>query len=359
MTTNQFVVPTIDGAVGAFSTQNITAYAGGGQTNAVLLTTGVNLVATVATAADSVKLPAVIPGGGAPQWLGANVVVINNTANPLAVYPSTGDTINGLAANASITQPPYSIDTYVAAQSTTSTGSGGWFVETGVGFNGSLFTESSSNALAAAGTTQSTATPITTQTTRIATSTVGSAIGVALPLAAPGLELAIINDTANTVTLFGANGGSDTINDTAGSTGIPLMANSMVVAAASGTGKWYATGIGTGFSPTGVNIETTSYTDAITAGGTNAATATALTTSINRVTTNTGTGGVGVTLPVAKPGLTVVVSNATANTLTIYGNGSDDVQQGGSAAAASITVTTLKTANLFCASTGHWHGVVA
>ena len=76
------------------STANaITAAAGGGQANAVLLSSTYNRVTTVATAADSVKLPA--------AKAGSRFYVFNKAAaNSLDVFPSTGDNINALAANA-------------------------------------------------------------------------------------------------------------------------------------------------------------------------------------------------------------------------------------------------------------------
>ncbi len=76
------------------STANaITARAGGGQSTAVLLTASYNRVTTVATAADSVKLPA--------AKAGSRVFVFNKAAaNSLNVFPSTGDAINALSANA-------------------------------------------------------------------------------------------------------------------------------------------------------------------------------------------------------------------------------------------------------------------
>lgn len=73
----------------------IVATAGGGQANAVQLSEGVNRVVTVATAADSVKLP---PSTDAP---GLTVVVVNAAAaNSMNLFPNTGDKINALAANA-------------------------------------------------------------------------------------------------------------------------------------------------------------------------------------------------------------------------------------------------------------------
>lgn len=91
-----FVDPSdVSGAIADLnSTANaITAFATGGQTNAVLLTATVNRVTTVGTAADSVKLPAALAG--------SRVVVFNKAAaNSLNVFPSSGDAINALSANA-------------------------------------------------------------------------------------------------------------------------------------------------------------------------------------------------------------------------------------------------------------------
>lgn len=76
----------------------ITAFAGGGQTNAVTLTAQSNSVDTVATAADSVKLPA-------PSYVGQVVHVLNNAAsNSMQVYGSGTDTINGVATATGVAQ---------------------------------------------------------------------------------------------------------------------------------------------------------------------------------------------------------------------------------------------------------------
>lgn len=83
---------------------SITAHAGGGQSSATLLTGGINAVTTVASSGDSVVLPPTTASNGVPGALGAQgIVVINLGANPLAIYPATGDKINGLSANSSIT----------------------------------------------------------------------------------------------------------------------------------------------------------------------------------------------------------------------------------------------------------------
>lgn len=84
---NNFDAPVYTAASG------ITARAGGGQANATALTKTVNRVTTVATAADSVKLPTAVPG--------MMVVVVNAAgANSMNVFPQTGGIINALAANA-------------------------------------------------------------------------------------------------------------------------------------------------------------------------------------------------------------------------------------------------------------------
>jgi hypothetical protein len=71
----------------------LTATAGGGQTNALALSAAINRVTTVATAADSVKLPVAVPG--------AVITVINAAGtNSMNVFPATGEVINALAANA-------------------------------------------------------------------------------------------------------------------------------------------------------------------------------------------------------------------------------------------------------------------
>lgn len=75
------------------SNNGIVAAAGGGQADAVVLKDqAFNRVTTVATAADSVKLPAGV--NGKFLW------VVNSGANSMDVFPSTGETINALAADA-------------------------------------------------------------------------------------------------------------------------------------------------------------------------------------------------------------------------------------------------------------------
>ncbi|WP_332116063.1 hypothetical protein [Azorhizobium caulinodans] len=84
----------------------ITAFAGGGQASATQLSKGVNHVTTVATAADSVKLPASAPG--------LVVHVINGAAsNSMQVFGAGTDTINDVATATGVAQAAGKSATYV------------------------------------------------------------------------------------------------------------------------------------------------------------------------------------------------------------------------------------------------------
>jgi hypothetical protein len=72
----------------------LTALAGGGQT-APAVVNQVSRFTTVATIADSTRLPPAVAGI-------VPVVIINATANSMNVFPSTGDAINNGAANAAL-----------------------------------------------------------------------------------------------------------------------------------------------------------------------------------------------------------------------------------------------------------------
>jgi len=77
-------------------TDTITAHAGGGQSLATAITTQNARVTVVATAGDSVRLPA--------SAAGLMVLVSNRGANPMQVYGAGTDTINGIATATGISQ---------------------------------------------------------------------------------------------------------------------------------------------------------------------------------------------------------------------------------------------------------------
>lgn len=73
----------------------LTAHAGGGQGSGLALTKSINRVTTAATAGDSVVLPAALAG--------KSITVENSAAaNPIDIFPATGDAINTLAVNTAV-----------------------------------------------------------------------------------------------------------------------------------------------------------------------------------------------------------------------------------------------------------------
>lgn len=97
------------GGAGAAATA-ITAFAGGGQGSATALTVGYNEVTTVATAGDSVKLPTAA--------VSSIVIVKNEGAASLDVFPFLADTINDGSANAAYAVPAGATVTFTAINST-------------------------------------------------------------------------------------------------------------------------------------------------------------------------------------------------------------------------------------------------
>ena len=75
------------------------------------LVSSVNEVATVANTNDTVTLPAAV--------VGREIKVFNNGANPLQIFPASGDAINTLAVDASTTAAPGDNIIFVAFDATT------------------------------------------------------------------------------------------------------------------------------------------------------------------------------------------------------------------------------------------------
>lgn len=89
-----FIACDAGGRILASTANSLTATAGGGQTNALPLTSMFNRVTTVATAGDSVKLPA-----STALNIGDEITVTNTAANGVDIFPATGDQINAQGAN--------------------------------------------------------------------------------------------------------------------------------------------------------------------------------------------------------------------------------------------------------------------
>jgi hypothetical protein len=221
---------TITGLFFESATNGITAFAGGGQGSAVALTTEVNRVTTVATSGDSVKLPAATAG--------LTIVVVNKGANPLAVFPAAGDAIDGLAANASVTQMQSSMVIYSCAVA------GQWDSEgLATGYSGSYQTLSVKNGVVAhAGGTQAgaigdAAAQIPAMLNRI-TTVVTAADSVVLPTAVPGMSITIANGAANSANVFPFTG--DAINALGANAAFALAGGKTAAFECMVAGQWHA-----------------------------------------------------------------------------------------------------------------------
>lgn len=331
-------------------TDAITARAGGGQALATQLSTQVSNVTVCATAADSVKLPTpaitnINPAGPANN-LGNMVVVINSSANTLAVFPDLGATINGGSANASVSVAGG--DTAVFFQTAALT----WFTTdtaaklfSNLTLTGLLYESATDNLTALTG-GQGGALALTTEVNRFGT--VAAGFGAKLPAATLGLTILIINHGANALQVFGA--GTDTINDVATATGVSQMVGSMVLytCTTSGpAGKWYSEGLATGYVG---SFQTLAFIDAMTAVAGGQGSAVALAGMINRVTTCPSSGGV--LLPASAGGLMITVINSGANTLSVFPAGSDTINS--LAASAAFLVPAGGVALFNCTVAGSW-----
>ncbi len=87
-------------------TTGITAFATGGQASAVALVSQINNITVCATAGDSVKLPSAVAG--------LRIVVKNNGAAALDIFPATSDSIDALAVNLAVRIQPGSVITFYA-----------------------------------------------------------------------------------------------------------------------------------------------------------------------------------------------------------------------------------------------------
>jgi hypothetical protein len=336
---------TLTGLLTESSALTITAHAGGGQSSAVALTKEVNVVSTVATAGDSVALPLASAG--------LSIIVVNLGANPCQVYGSGTDTINGVATATGVSQMPNSVVLYICGATAPA---GNWNTEgLGSGFSNGLQTFAYSAGLTAhAGGGQSSALALTALINNVGTvATAGDS--VAFPASAPGLEITIINSSANPMQVFGA--GTDTINGIATATGVTQMANSIALYVCTAAGVWLALGLGEGYSG---SLPTTSYTNSITAhAGGGQASATQLTTELNRITTVASSAD-SVALPLAAPGLQITVTNAAAtNPCQVFAkNGSSDTING-TAGATGVSLAAGKTATYFSTVAGVWHQLLS
>ena len=325
------------------SAASITAGTTRTQAGATVIAADINRVdtSTAPAAGSTIGDGVVLPAGVA----GLDIVVANNTANPIQVYGNGTDTINGVAAATGVALPPGDVATFVCAAA------GGWLYDAGMGSSGPLPVELAADSVSAAGANQAAATQLVAAFNRILTATANQ--GVKLPASAAGLDVIVENHSGVSIIVYGA--GTDQIDDVATATGIQQMDSSVVLYTCYAPGKWYSNGAATGYAknPTnGVVLETVQYADALTAAGTTQATGLQLTAAINTI--STAAAGTGVNLPASSPGLSICVQNNGANPLMVYPvqGGSETIN--GIAAATGISLHPGTVGVFNCTAAGAW-----
>lgn len=215
-----------------------------------------------------------------------------------------------------------------------------------------LFVESAADGITAfAGGGQAGATPITVEISRV-TTVATSGDSVLLPPAVAGLSLGVTNHGAKPMQVYGS--GTDTINDIAYGTGVSQMVGSEVIYFSPAQGKWYANGLGTGYSG---SFETQSYADALVAhAGGGQGSALPIVTMISRFTTVATTGDSAI-LPTGVAGMSITIINAGANSMNVFPDVGSTIN--GGAANAAYALAAGKTAQIVTTLAGAWHALLS
>jgi len=204
---------------------NLIATAGGGQGGAFQIASEISRFTTVATAGDSSMLP--------PAVAGLTLMVIHHGVKPMQVYGNGADTIDDQAATTGVSQMVNSVVVYVC------TTPGKWYANgLGTGFAGSFETQSYADALTAhAGGGQGSATAITTMMSRF-TTVATIADSAILPTGVAGMNLTVINATANSMNVFPDTG--STINGGAANAAYALAGGKTAIFYTTVAGAWHA-----------------------------------------------------------------------------------------------------------------------
>lgn len=235
----------------------------------------------------------------------------------------------------------------------------GWTFAGALALPQGAFVSGSAATGIAAGTTrtQAGATVLGQEVNRIDTSTApaaGSTLGdgVRLMPAAAGLMVAVLNNTANVVRVYGE--GSDTINGVAGSVGVMAPPQAAYLFTAAASGAWSCEGVGTGASGAYPTVTAVDGLAAKAGGGQSGATLCAAV--INRFTTVATAADSGL-LPAAKAGMQVTVTNAASNSMNLFPATGEQIN--GAAANTAFALAAGKTAQLISAANGAWHAVLS
>lgn len=225
--------------------------------------------------------------------------------------------------------------------------------EAGFGFNGRFWTEAfTDNLTAHAGGGQANATQLPSMINTVATvATPGDS--VQLPPSQPGLVVCVVNNAANNMQVFAQNGSTDTINGTAGSTGIVVIGLSVVWFQCTKAGIWTSQGIGYGNYTAGpYPLGTLSVQTGVTAhAGGGQANATQLTAELVQLST-VATSGDSVKLPPSQAGAQITIVNNGSASANVFPASGEQINSGGAntAAAQAAAAVTI----YYCFVAGNW-----
>jgi hypothetical protein len=193
-----------------------------------------NVVATGSTQAtaapigpvEMTRVTSVSAGTGVilpPAQAGLCLLIVNHSSAQLQVYPQPGDAVDDVTGAAGVPQMQNSWVFYGCFTP------GNWYTEglaSGFQTGGGSFATFSTQVgiTSTAGGTQGTSVLLTAMNCQI-TAPASGATGVLLPPAKPGMEITLMNNSTSATppTVFAS--GSDTINGTAGATGVAGPAN--------------------------------------------------------------------------------------------------------------------------------------
>ena len=200
------------------------------QAGATPLVAEVNTITTsTAPVAGSVVGDGVLLMASQP---GATINVINKTLFPVQCYAVGGDTINGVAGSVGVAMPPGDCADFECSLA------GQWSFEAGVGSAGQLPVElSAENVAAVSPAAQATAAMMPGRINHVTTVNVAGA-AVTLVAGSYGIEQAVENATANPVTVYPVNGGTDAINGQAANLPVVVPGFTTAVFRAASSGQW-------------------------------------------------------------------------------------------------------------------------
>lgn len=217
---------------------------------------------------------------------------------------------------------------------------------------GLLYESSATGIIAGTTRTQAGATVLTKEVNRVDTSTApaaGSIVGdgVLLPASGAGLDVTVINNTANIIAVYPS--GTDQINGLGASLSIPIPPGDVAQFECAIAGDWR---VEPGMGGAGA-LPVVLAASNIAAAGSNQAGATQLVADFNKITTATGGSAFGVRMPVAVAGMDILVENHSGISIQVYGNGTDQIND--VAGATGVVQMDSSVVIFTCYEAGKWY----